>query len=415
MKTQGILCLKAAFVGVFWLSLVLPGNATTFTVTSLADTEDDADGVVTLREAIKQANNQQTSNEIDCSNLTGTIDLVNDLPLITGKTRIKGSGITKLAISGACAHRIFSVSGNTTVEIHDLTLKNACARGGNGGNGGISGGGGGGGMGAALFVNHGKVYCENVEFIGNKVLGGAGGGSKVVSDDGTAGGGGFAGDGYSPSTLVWHSVPGGDGGFLGEEGKGGRSSGDNMCALNGGFGGGGGSSTGEEYGEWNYQAGHGGFGGGGGATYNYDCGIPGNGGLFGGAGNDLGSGGGGAGLGGAIFVRENAKLVLLNCSLTGNTAVGGSSPHSLYWGNSIPGNPGQGKGGAVFAMANAVVKVSNITFSGNTAGNPSVSETPAIFLGVQLDTNDFYGTFQVMDEDTTAFPPSAASNWPLYR
>ena len=233
----------------------------------------------TLREAILLANQKPTSSKIDCSNLFGTIVLEKDLPLITGYTVIQGSGIANLAISASSAHRIFSVSGNITVEIHDLTLREAFAKGGKGGDGGGSGGGGGGGMGAALFLNKGTVYCESVDFINNKVQGGAGGGEWIIQKpDVYGGGGGFAGDGQSFDDDQDSFLSGGDGGILGEEGRGGKAVGNWVTAGDGGFGGGGGANVGYAGNDYTLLAGDGGFGGGGGGSEDGDG--PGQGGFL---------------------------------------------------------------------------------------------------------------------------------------
>ena len=415
MITLRICYWKVLFAGMLWMSLVLSGNATTYTVNSLADTEGSSNEM-TLRKAINLANAKLTTSIIECSKLTGTIVLQSDLPLITGNMDIHGSGINKLAISGASAHRIFAVSGSINVNIFDLTLKEAFAKGGKGGDGGVAGGGGGGGMGAALFVNKGTVYCKDVNFVNNKVQGGEGGGWYVYKNDNSyGGGGGFAGDGKNVTEGQDSTYAGGDGGFLGEEGRGGKCSIYSTTAGNGGFGGGGGSNTIYTGSYYKVVACNGGFGGGGGGSIGYMKVGPNNG-FFGGDGNTWGCGGGGAGLGGAVFVRENAKFSMKNCDFTGNIALGGTSPTTVVYAQEHLGNKGQGKGGAIFAMDNAIVKVSgNITYSGNMADNPAVSDTPAFFLDTRLDTNDFYGLFHEMSGDSTAFPPSAASNWSIYQ
>lgn len=149
---------------------------------------------------------------------------------------------------------------------------------------------------------------------------GGGGGAGDSSSLSAGGGGGFAGQ----SAQNEH---GGDGGFLG----GGGGAGLNGTGGNGGFGGGGGGSI-------NGQAGNGGFGGGGGGSVNGQAGNGGfgggggssvtanggDGGFGAGAGNgvqvgqsgigagtaDQSGGAGGAGLGGAIFVKDGGSLSL---------------------------------------------------------------------------------------------------------
>src|SRR5581483_3351737 len=120
------------------------------------------------------------------------------------------------------------------------------------------------------------------------------------------------------------------------------------------------------------QGGNGGFGGGGGGggVSNGNGGTvggPGHGGFGGGSGVG-GFGGGGAGMGGAIFNMGadsahsgSGTATLVNCTLTNNTAQGGSSPFM-----SGPSALGQGLGGAIFNL-DGVVTLTNDTVSGNHA------------------------------------------------
>ncbi len=124
----------------------------------------------------------------------------------------------------------------------------------------------------------------------------------------------------------------------------------------GGFGGGGGASG--FAGTFGEDGGNGGFGGGGGAGH-YGMitdGNPGNGGFFGGNGRSE-AGGGGAGLGGAIF-NDSGIVVITNSTFTANSAVGGSS---------LGGAPeGRGGGGAIFSR-NGQLTVLNATINGNSS------------------------------------------------
>jgi len=409
MKKQGSCVWKPVFAGMAWMCLVLSANAATIVVNSLDDSEGST-SVVTLRWAINQVNAAPSTTDtlIDMSGVSGYIILISDLPPIRYNTVIKGSTVNSLTIHGGGAHRIFSVlSGKLT--INNLILTKAFAKGGNGGKGlGLCGGGGGGaGMGAALFVNqNAEANCVNVVFDGNEVRGGNGetaysGGYPYDSWPGS--GGGFAGDGSTAKSMG--GIAGGSGGMLGSEGEGGWAYNYyNSSTMGGGFGGGGGA------GSYPHNiGGSGGFGGGGGAYSNDgSSGTPGQGGFFGGKSSGL-YGGGGAGLGGAIFVRDDARLVLENCTFKGNAAHHG-----------VGGNNGQGKGGAIFARNGGIVKVKGtITFDSvnkNTAddsADPTVSFDTSLF-GQNLDIPEVRGVLHFVD-DTTAFPPSAASNWPLYR
>ena len=185
-----------------------------------------------------------------------------------------------------------------------------------------------------------------------------------------------------------------------------------MQQKNGGFGGGGGGANDMS---GTFDGGKGGFGGGGGGCVTNGSG--GQGGLWAGDGT-LGNGGGGAGLGGAIFVRENAELLLTDCTFTGNAA------HRGMGGNDSEENSkGEGKGGAIFAMDGAIVQVKgNITFIDSDNSHPNTADDAAnpddpfdiSMFGQQIDNPDFCGIFGIADGNT-AFPPSAASNWSLYR
>ena len=155
--------------------------------------------------------------------------------------------------------------------------------------------------------------------------GGGGGGSDGIILTGDGGLGGFGG--------------GGGGGAIGS-GNGGH----------GGFGGGGGAA-GTDSATDGGDGGDAGFGGGGGAG----PGDPGDGGTFGGNATAL-VGGGGAGLGGAIF-GFRANIIVSNSTFTGNVAVrgvaGGAGAHN-----------GADAGGAIFAVGGST-SIVNTTISGN--------------------------------------------------
>ena len=213
--------------------------------------------------------------------------------------------------------------------------------GGGGGGGGNTyfneGGGGNGGGGSGTFPGPGgtlfPIVLPGVGGFGGGGGGGAAPGSMSASQagaDGGFGGGGGGGAGSGMSTHVGAPGAGGDGGFGGGGGAGGSANAAQGAAGGfGGFGGGGGSpGTGTSYG----AQGQGGFGGG--NTFE-------------------GGGGGGAGFGGAIFVRSG-HLDVTNTGFDSNAAVRGVGP----------GGSGQAKGGAIFAL-NALANT-----NGNNQGMP---------------------------------------------
>jgi hypothetical protein len=93
---------------------------------------------------------------------------------------------------------------------------------------------------------------------------------------------------------------------------------------------------------------------------------------------------GGNGLGGAVF--NNGALVMTNCTLTANSVQGGTGGPGISGGGGIPrgGNGGNGEGGGLFSDQGTVT-LTNCTFTQNTAvagapgtgpggdGNPGVA------------------------------------------
>ena len=201
--------------------------------------------------------------------------------------------------------------------------------------------------------------------------GGGGGGNDGLFERGAGGGGGVGGaaaDGNS----------GGAGGFGGGGGGGGDLA-DN--AGSGGFGGGGGSGD---------TPGAGGFGGGGGSGYDTQAFTPAAsepGGFGGGAGNagsfesqnvDYALGGGGAGLGGAIFVMNGASLTITSPTVFGgNTIVSGSGgvlPSAVSAANGSAYGPDLFVGGTVTfsPTPGQSLTVGNLGGAGNLA-DPNVA------------------------------------------
>ncbi|BBD69636.1 hemolysin-type calcium-binding region [Nostoc commune NIES-4072] len=114
---------QQAYTGVF----------ATFTVNSISD-EDDGDrnnGITTLREAIKLANNTPSRDTITfagvfADNTPDTITLTSGQLRITDNLTIQGTGASQLTISGNNTSRAFEISGaGTDVIIDDLKIANA--------------------------------------------------------------------------------------------------------------------------------------------------------------------------------------------------------------------------------------------------------------------------------------------------
>ncbi|WP_199188475.1 hypothetical protein [Haliangium sp. UPWRP_2] len=184
---------------------------------------------------------------------------------------------------------------------------------------------------------------------------GDGGGGGADELCGGGGGAGFGGDGGNGTNVMDQCGGGGafGGGGAQFRGGGGVGGGGGAGGLGGGGGFGGGGGAGQDGG------GFGGFGGGGGAGNK----PPTRAGGFG-AGSasydTTATGGGGLGAGGAIFVHLGT-LRVVNSTLTGNTATGGSA--GLNGGNAV-GNGGSGYGGAIFNL-NGTVELTNATVANN--------------------------------------------------
>ena len=329
-----------------------------------------------LRRFLNEAQSNADADQITLTgNISGftesfAIDLQDGQPL-----SIIGNGRT---IDGGNNTQLFNIV-NGKVLLSNLTLQNGLARGGDG----ASGGGGGLGAGGALFVRAGNVTVENVTFNNNQARGGnspnpagAGGGSGSGGQAGGEGGKlnnglqtpcprGEGGDTNGSSGRVgaqdkqhggagsFGTGGGGAGGGGGDEGlapDGGRSGGNGGAGGFGG-GGGGGGGGGRDDGEPGSEEEHVNRGSGGQAGE-----FGGNGGGDGGAIQDGAQGGGGAGLGGAIFANNGASLSLINTTFNNNLAEGGTGA-----------NNGQGRGGAIFVMGGTQVNAVGTDYSGNSA------------------------------------------------
>jgi hypothetical protein len=365
-------------------SIVLPAGAV-FQLSSIVDDADNPTG--------------PTATPIIFSNIT----------LFAYGATLQRSGNTNL--------RLFAVHPFGHLTIKKAHIRGFRAQGGNGG----PGGGGGMGAGGAIYVMNGSLIVEASTFSANVSRGGAGGAGLIgggggiggsggpecfnsVNRGGTGGGGsrgngascrgpsggggggnvfnasatsraggyncggqggsdgngqgglcpGGGGGGGGESTFGVVSYDGGNGAY-GGGGGGGVDQGGGSGAR-GGFGGGGGASG--YAGTFGEDGGNGGFGGGGGAGH-YGLvtdGNPGNGGFFGGNGRSR-AGGGGAGLGGAIF-NDSGVVMISNSTFTANGAVGGPSN-----GGAPEGRAG---GGAIFSR-NGQLTVLNATISNNSS------------------------------------------------
>ena len=229
------------------------------------------------------------------------------------------------------------------------------------GGSGSRGGGGGGGFSATGGGNNNSYGGAGG---GQSGLGGAGGDYSGNDHRGSGGdGGGGAGD----SNLfegVGGNAFGGGGNKTGGGGVGGGGGGQ---SGGGGFGGGGGANgntpDSKDGGLGGIQAGEGGFGGGGGGADTV-AGAYGGGSVWGGGGGGsylngsqlVFQGGGGAGLGGAIF-NLYGTVNAADSTFSGNSAKGGAGC-----------NNGSGYGGAIFNL-DGTVSLQGVTVAANSAAS----------------------------------------------
>ena len=220
-------------------------------------------------------------------------------------------------LDGADLYRTLFVHSGS-VNIQDLQVANAYAKGGDGG----GSAGGGLGAGAGLFVDEtAEVTLTNVTFTDSQVVGGKGGGAGfgggggLGGDGGQGGGGGLYGQGGDDSS-------GGGGGLLGNGGNG-FAGGGGGGGITGNGGNGGGTGAAGVDGTSTY-------GGGGGGGHSSAGGVGDLSAGNGGAGNGAGGGGGaGGGIGGA-----NA----------------GTAPNQVGGAGGLGGGGGGGSGGATGGM-----------------------------------------------------------------
>jgi hypothetical protein len=206
--------------------------------------------------------------------------------------------------------------------------------------------GGGGGFGSTDAAQHIVNICSQC---GGGGLGGFGGtGLEFPVAVGDGGQGGFA---RSPNPFG----PGGAGGqggtfAAGGGGVGGGGAIGDYGAGSGGFGGGGAAATSLDFGGGGFGGGGGGSAGAGGGRAGYGAGTGGQSGI-----DEVG--GGGAGMGGAVFTLFGT-VTIDDSTLAGNSAAGGTTL--------APATDGDGLGGAVFSVDGAVT-ISGSTVAANAA------------------------------------------------
>jgi hypothetical protein len=237
-----------------------------------------------------------------------------------------------------------------------------------GGSAGFGGGGGGGG---------------DTDNEGGATNGGGGGGGSFGGSGGVAGGalpsagefgGGGGGGAGATAASASPSQSGAAGGFGGGGGGGAGAAGTLTntfvpgAAGAGGFGGGGGGGGSTDINHPGGAGGKGGFGGGGGANGYGTPFVAGAAGGFGGGDSFESGGGGGAGFGGAIFIRSG-QLTLVNNQFNTNSSTIGTAA----------GNGGMAKGGAVFALH--IVNNPNGNDQGMPTTLPRVSGCMNTFTG----------------------------------
>ncbi|MCC7375885.1 MAG: hypothetical protein IT581_14605 [Verrucomicrobiales bacterium] len=359
------------------------------TVTSTAD-----NGPGTLRAAM-EAVNDTGQGEIDLRSLTGLIALETRLPEVRANLRLIGpeESAGRLLISGQGAVPILSIAAGTTSEVTHLTLTNAFATNYHHGaaisNAGVlvlrscelSGNRNQFGWGGAIY-NEGDLTLESCSLRNNQAIGEPGGGANFnTSFTGTGPGGGGAGFGgaifqqsgrlsASHTTFEQNQATGGDGpdftmNLSGTSRGGGPFGGVPVpgpfmfVGIAGGFG----SGASGCFPSLNGAGGTGGFGGG----HTRARIIQTDDRYFGGGGVEsfgLAGSGAGAGMGGALFVR-NGTARLDHCLFATNSVKGGTGGSGLGDTDGA-GESGGGHGGAIL-IHDAAVEIDSCQIIGNTA------------------------------------------------
>lgn len=130
LRTFVLLVAVLPLAGLLWLGQAALARANSITVTSSTDTDTD-DGLCTLREAITNANNNNTSGSIDCASGGGSTDIItfagdytitlsSALPHLSSLT-IDGSG-QSVTINGNNSVRGFRLQSDSQVTLTNLNL-----------------------------------------------------------------------------------------------------------------------------------------------------------------------------------------------------------------------------------------------------------------------------------------------------
>lgn len=335
--------------------------------------------------AFVSGNNQYRVFFVDAANSTVAL---HDLSIVNGNAR-GGTGAAGGGGGLGAGGGLFVSRGNVTLS--DTSFQGNAAtggaggspqgKGGGGGLGGNGGSGGGGGGGGGYFGNGGNGGINDLSNSG----GGGGFDTNGEDSSGTNGGRGGGQGGLGPA------YGGGSNQFANSGAGGGSlaSPGENGGAEAGGgggrFGGGGGGADGGTGGDFGgggggiARGGNGGFGGGGGAgqTIGGFGGFGGggggsdvvlsygNGGAFGGNGNAVfalahdptnNTGGGGAALGGNVFVRAGASLTFVDTSTDSGTVTPGAG--GVGASSFADGAPGLATGQSLFLSGTTIFSVS---------------------------------------------------------
>jgi len=372
-------------------ALSLPCIAATYSVTTTSNA-----GAGSLRQAMLDSNASGapggivgTANTINVT-ATGTITLLDALPMVFSNLTLNANGITVDggSVNSGSGHRCLFVMGlplpaspagnpqAISVTLHQLHLNHCRAKGGDGGAGAADGGGGGMGAGGALFVGtNASVALAQVSFDGNLGVGGNGGAGAGQASGG-GGGGGLGGDGAEGIGLGGGGAGGGIGGVGGHSAGSARGGGGGLGGNGGdaspGFpgGGGGGGFGGTGIGQVvlnqslalagsSTQGGAGGGNGGGGGGQL--SGAAGEAGGLGGAGGTSGGEGGGGGANGESSATGG-----------GGTGGGGGSGGKGGFGGGggayRPGGFGGGGGGSSVVCYGGVTADPNSGAAGGFGG-----------------------------------------------
>jgi len=159
-------------------------------VNTLGDPSTPTAGILSLREAITDANSLGNGRTIEfVSGLSGTINLASALPAISDNTTIDGPGANVLTVNGNSHGSVFSINQGVTAEIENLEITGGS---GTSANGSTYGGG---------IHNLGILTVTDSNITGNTA---SGGGSGIYSSE-------FAGS----LTVIDSTISGNTGGIFG--------------------------------------------------------------------------------------------------------------------------------------------------------------------------------------------------------